>query len=129
VRLRPVTSALLGALALAGCAGLAGSLPTGGYQEIAAEEAAWRQVEPRLVGMPQHSVEHCAGPPQTVAPAAPGQMLLTYRSQDLRNYCQVTLAIDDGRVSSVAADYQAPEFMWMRDGTNYCGRIFSGCLQ
>ena len=124
----PAVTGLLLSLTLAGCAGLAGSFPTGGYQDIAAEEAAWRRVEPRLVGMPVERVEACAGQPQVTDPV-PGQTVLTYRAEDLKNYCRVALGVIHGRISSVAADYAAPEFMWLRDGSNYCGRIFMGCTR
>jgi len=124
----PAATAPLLALALAGCAAFAGSMPINGFEDVAAEEAAWRQVEPHLVGMPQTAVEGCAGAPLSSAPGAAGQATLAYRAQDLRNYCQVTLAVADGRVVSVAADYRAPEFMWLRDGSNYCGRIFRRCV-
>jgi hypothetical protein len=29
-------------------------------------------------------------------------------------------------VVSIAADYAAPEYMWLRDGSYYCSRIFIG---
>jgi hypothetical protein len=128
VKPHPAVAGLLLALTLTGCAGLAGSFPTGGYQDIAAEEAAWRQVEKRLVGMPVERVEACAGQPQIVNPA-PGQTVLTYHAEDLKNYCRVALGVIHGRISSVASDYSAPEFMWLRDGSNYCGRIFIGCAR
>jgi hypothetical protein len=119
---------MLLAAALAGCAGLAGGFPTAGFQDIPAEEAAWRQVEPRLVGMSVVAVEACAGPPQALD-AAPAQTVLVYRAQDLQNYCRVALGVMRGRISSVAADHAAPEYLWLRDGTNYCGRIFRGCAR
>jgi hypothetical protein len=120
---------LLTAGAAAGCAGFAaGGFPTAGFQDIASEEAAWRQVEPRLVGMPVTTVSACAGPPQATQ-AAPAQVILVYQAHDLRNYCRVALGVMHGRISSVAADYAAPEYMWLRDGTNYCGRIFQGCAK
>src|SRR6266851_2753725 len=93
---------LLGAVLplLFGCAGLVDEVST-----IPAEEAAWQALMPRLAGMPAAEVERCAGPPRGVIPA-PG-----------------------GRVLSFAADYAAPEFLGLRDGSNYCGRIFQSCLR
>jgi len=35
----------------------------------------------------------------------------------------------EGRVLSFTADHAAPEFLYLRDGSNYCGRIFQGCLR
>ena len=37
--------------------------------------------------------------------------------------------VRSGRLQSFTADYAAPEFLWLRDGSNYCGRIFQGCLR
>jgi len=56
-----------------------------------------------------------------------GRTVLVYRDQDLRNYCQVSLLARGGRIQSFTADHAAPEFLWLRDGSNYCGRIFQGC--
>jgi len=41
----------------------------------------------------------------------------------------VALLVRGGRVAWYTADYAAPEFLWLRDGTNYCGRIFQSCLR
>jgi hypothetical protein len=117
------------ALPLAGCAAFADVAPTAGYASIPAEEAAWRQIQPRLVGMSRVWVENCAGAPLAETHATSEQTTLVYRSQDLKNYCQVSLGIIHGRISSVSADHSAPEFAWLRDGSNYCGRIFIGCLR
>jgi hypothetical protein len=124
----PYLAALL-PLWLCGCAAIADVAPTKGFANIPAEEAAWRQVEPRLVGMSRIWVENCAGPPLSEVDPTPQQTTLIYRSQDLKNYCQVALGIINGRISSVSADYSAPEYAWLRSGTNYCGRIFMGCAR
>jgi hypothetical protein len=114
---------------LTGCAGLAETIPTAGFGSAPAEEAAWRQIEPRLAGMSRARVEQCAGRPLSETPAGPGQTTLIYRAQDHGNYCQVALAVSNGTVISVAADHSAPEFMWLRDGSNYYGRLFAGCAR
>jgi len=116
-------------LLLASCAAFDTIAPTQGFATIPAEEAAWQRVEPRLVGMSRAAVEQCAGKPQRETPAGPGQTRLVYRAEDLNNYCEVTLAVSNGIVTSVAANYAAPEFMWLRDGSNYCGRVFIGCAR
>jgi len=54
---------------------------------------------------------------------------MIYRYADLRNYCQVTLAMVGGKVRDFSADHSAPEFLWLLDGSNYCGRIFEGCIR
>jgi hypothetical protein len=108
---------------LLGCAGPVAELTT-----IPAEEAAWQAMAPRLAGMPVGEIEHCAGPPRG-ATAAPGGTVLVYRDQDLKNYCQVSLLVRSGRIQSFTADHAAPEFLYLRDGSNYCGRIFQGCLR
>jgi hypothetical protein len=108
----------------AGCAG-----PVAEVTTIPAEEAAWQIIAPRLRGMPVAAVEQCAGPPRAVAPAPGSGTVLLYRAQDLKNYCQVSLLAQDGRVVSFTADHAAPEFLYLRDGSNYCGRIFQQCLR
>ena len=108
---------------LLGCAGPVAELTT-----IPAEEAAWQAMAPRLAGMPAAEIERCAGPPRGTMPA-PGGAVLVYRDQDLKNYCQVSLLVRSGRVQSFTADHAAPEFLYLRDGSNYCGRIFQGCLR
>lgn len=119
-----IRQTIVGALLfLAGCAGPVAELTT-----IPAEEAAWRAIAPRLPGMPVAAVGQCAGPPRGISPAPSGTVLL-YRSQDLKNYCEVALLVRDGRVLSLSADYAAPEFLYLRDGSNYCGRIFQQCLR
>jgi hypothetical protein len=116
---------LIGAqlMLLLGCAGPVAELST-----IPAEEAAWRAMAPRLAGMPVGEIERCAGPPRGVM-TAPGGTVLVYRNQDLENYCQVSLLVRYGLVLSFTAEYAAPEFLYLRDGSNYCGRIFQGCLR
>ena len=106
-----------------GCAGPVDELTT-----IPAEEAAWRAMAPRLPGMPAAEVERCAGPPRAATPG-PGGSVLLYRAQDLKNYCEVSLLVRGGRVASYTANYAAPEFLYLRDGSNYCGRIFLQCLR
>jgi hypothetical protein len=108
---------------LLGCAGPVAELST-----IPAEEAAWKAMAPRLAGMPVGAIEHCAGPPRG-ATTAPGGTVLVYRDQDLKNYCQVSLLVRSGRIQSFTAEHAAPEFLYLRDGSNYCGRIFQGCLR
>ena len=108
---------------LLGCAG-----PVAEVSTIPAEEAAWRTMAPRLDGMPVREIEQCAGPPRRVAASPAGGTTLFYRDEDLKNYCQVSLLTDGGRVLSFSADYAAPEFLYLRDGSNYCGRIFQRCL-
>ena len=117
--------ALIGAqlALLLGCAG-----PVAEFSTIPAEEAAWQAIAPRLAGMPAAAIEHCAGPPRAAIPG-PGGAVLVYRDQDLKNYCQVSLSVRDGRVLSFTAEHAAPEFLYLRDGTNYCGRIFQQCLR
>jgi hypothetical protein len=53
----------------------------------------------------------------------PGTAALVYYTQDLKNYCRVTLFVQNGRVASFSADHAAPEFFGLRDGSNYCGRM------
>ena len=122
VTLRP---ALIGAqlALLLGCAG-----PVAEFSTIPAEEAAWQAIAPRLAGMPAAAIEHCAGPPRAATPGPAGTVLV-YRDQDLKNYCQVSLLVRSGRVQSFTAEHAAPEFLYLRDGSNYCGRIFQGCLR
>jgi hypothetical protein len=117
--------ALIGAqlALLLGCAGPVAELST-----IPAEEAAWQAMAPRLAGMPAGEIEHCAGPPRAAIPGPAGTVLV-YREQDLKNYCQVSLLARDGRILSFTAEHAAPEFLFLRDGSNYCGRIFLGCLR
>jgi len=108
----------------AGCAG-----PVAEVSTIPSEEAAWQAMAPRLAGMPVAAVAQCAGPPRGVAPGPAGGAVLVYRAQDLKNYCQVSLLAQGGRVVSFTVDHAAPEFLYLRDGTNYCGRIFQQCLR
>ena len=117
--------AFLGAVLplLLNCAG-----PVAEVSTIPAEEEAWRAIAPRLTGMPAAEIERCAGPPRRLL-AGPGGATLIYRARDLKNYCEVALLVRGGRVASYTADYAAPEFLWLRAGTNYCGRIFQQCLR
>jgi hypothetical protein len=108
---------------LLGCAG-----PVAEFSTIPAEEAAWQAMAPRLAGMPAAEIERCAGPPRGVM-AAPGGTVLVYRAEDLKNYCQVSLLMHNGRILSFTAEHAAPEFLYLRDGSNYCGRIFQQCLR
>lgn len=110
------------ALLAVGCAGPYAELVT-----TPDEEAAWRQVAATLPGTPVAAVEQCAGPPRSAASAGPGTTALVYFTQDLKNYCRVTLFAQNGRVASFAADHAAPEFLGLRDGSNYCGRMFLAC--
>ena len=100
-----------------------------GYDTIPAEEADWQRIAPTLVGTPADRIERCAGPPLRSAPQAPGVATLTYRAADLKNYCEVTLSVRDGRIAGFTVDYDAPEFLWLRSGINYCGRIFAQCVR
>lgn len=123
------TILLLLTLLMAGCAAFVEVAPTAGYEMIPVEEAAWRQVKPQLIGKSRIWVEQCAGAPQAETHASPQQTTLVYQTRDLKNYCRVALGMMHGRVSSVSADYSAPEFAWLRDGSNYCGRMFMGCAR
>jgi hypothetical protein len=78
--------------------------------------------------MPAAEIEHCAGPPRAAIPGPAGAVLV-YRDQDLKNYCEVSLLVRDGRILSFTAEHAAPEFLYLRDGSNYCGRIFQQCLR
>jgi hypothetical protein len=120
-----VRHALIGAqlVLLLGCAG-----PVAEVSTIPAEEEAWQAIAPRLAGMPAAAIEHCAGPPRATIPGRAGTVLV-YRDQDLKNYCQVSLLVRDGGVLSFTAEHAAPEFLYLRDGSNYCGRIFQQCLR
>jgi hypothetical protein len=108
------------ALSLAGCAG---------YDTIRPEEALWTKMEPRLVGMPEARLRQCAGPPLGSEEAGSRVATLRYRASDLTNYCEVALTLRDGTVVSFSADHSAPEFAFLVDGSNYCGRIFAKCAE
>ena len=112
------------AVLVAGCAGPYAEMVT-----TPAEEAAWRQIAATLPGTPAAAIERCAGPPRSAAAADPGTAELVYYIQDLKNYCRVTLLVQNGRVASFSADHAAPEFFGLRDGSNYCGRMFQACLR
>lgn len=100
-----------------------------GYDTVPQQEAAWRRVEPELAGMSSAELWRCAGPPLREGVASSGAPTMVYRYADLENYCEVTFVLDRGRVRSFAADHSAPEFLWLRDGSNYCGRLFEGCIR
>jgi hypothetical protein len=53
---------------------------------------------------------------------------MVYRYADLKHYCEVTLVLREGTVRGFSADCSAPEFLWLLDGANYCGRIFADCI-
>jgi hypothetical protein len=99
-----------------------------GFDKIPLQEAAWRRVQPELAGMSESQLWQCAGPPLRRQATAAGGARLIYRYADLDNYCQVSLVLDRGKVRSFTADHSAPDFFWLRDGSNYCGQIFSGCI-
>ena len=99
-----------------------------GYDQVPGQEAAWREVAPELAGISSAELWHCAGPPWSEAETPRGAARMVYRYADLKNYCEVALTLDRGRVRSYAANYSAPEFLWLRPGYNYCGQIFEGCL-
>ena len=98
-----------------------------GYDTIPLEEAEWRRVQPELAGMSAAQIRRCAGPPLREATAPRGAVTMVYRYADLKNYCEVTLLLQDGKVRSFSTEYSAPEFLWLLDGANYCGRIFANC--
>jgi hypothetical protein len=115
-----VQAAATALLALASCRG---------YDQVPGQEAAWRAVAPELRGMSSARLWQCAGPPWSESGSPAGISTMVYRYADLKNYCEVTLSLDRGRVSNFSASYSAPEFLWLRRGYNYCGQIFEGCLQ
>jgi hypothetical protein len=98
-----------------------------GYDTIPLQEAEWRRVHPELAGMSAAQLWRCAGPPLREATAPHSAVTMVYRYADLKNYCEVTLLLQDGKVRSFSTDQSAPEFLWLLDGTNYCGRIFADC--
>jgi hypothetical protein len=100
-----------------------------GFDKVPLQEAAWRRVEPELTGMSERQLWQCAGPPLREQATAPGTSRMIYRYADLNNYCEVSLDLDRGKVRSFTADHSAPDFFWLRDGSNYCGEIFSGCIR
>src|SRR5438445_10542567 len=108
--------------------GFASLLCCRGYDAIPAQEAAWRRIEPQLVGMSAAELWSCAGPPLREKAASSGSSMI-YRFADLENYCEVTLALEGGKVRSFSAEHAAPEFLWLLDGSNYCGRIFQNCVR
>jgi hypothetical protein len=54
---------------------------------------------------------------------------MTYGASDLKNYCEVRLMLEGGRVRALAVEHDALEFLWLRDGSNHWGRIFAGCIR
>jgi hypothetical protein len=99
-----------------------------GYDTIPIQEAHWRRIEPELVGMSSAELWRCAGPPLREGTASSGASTMIYRYADLKNYCEVTLFLDGGKVRAFSSDHSAPEFLWLLDGSNYCGRIFEDCI-
>jgi hypothetical protein len=100
-----------------------------GFDTIPAEEADWKLIQPQLVGMSSAELWRCAGPPLREETSPSGVSAVVYRNADLKNYCQVTLVVERGKVRDFSADHSAPEFFWLVDGSNYCGRIFEGCIR
>jgi hypothetical protein len=123
-RRRPANFRAVISLALAAVAG-----SCRGYDTIPIQEADWQRVQPELVGMSSDRLWRCAGPPTREGTAASGAATMVYRYADLKNYCEVTLVLEDGKVRSFSADHSAPEFLWLADGSNYCGRIFRDCIR
>ena len=68
-------------------------------------------------------------PPLREETSPSGVSKIIYRYADLKNFCQVTLILERGKVRDFSADHSAPEFFWLVDGSNYCGRIFKGCIR
>jgi hypothetical protein len=116
-------------VAVAAIAGLALALLTScrGYDTIPLQEAAWKRVEPNLAGMSSEQLWRCAGPPLREQSIDARRVRMIYRYADLKNFCEVILDLEDGKVRAVSADHSAPEFLWLRDGSNYCGRVFEDC--
>jgi hypothetical protein len=100
-----------------------------GFDTIPQQEADWARVQPDLVGSSVAELRRCAGPPWREGTLPSGASALVYRYADLDNYCAVTLQLDRGRVRGFTADHSAPDFFWLLDGSNYCGRIFRGCVR
>jgi hypothetical protein len=100
-----------------------------GYDAIPTQEADWRRVQPELVGMSSTQLWRCAGPPLREEMGPSGGAMMVYRYADLKNYCEVKLVLEGGKVRSFSAQHAAPEFLWLVDGSNYCGRIFEGCIR
>ena len=100
-----------------------------GYDTIPAQEADWNLIQPELTGMSSAELWRCAGPPLREETSPSGVSAIIYRYADLKNFCQVTLVLERGKVRDFSADHSAPEFFWLVDGSNYCGRIFKGCIR
>jgi hypothetical protein len=100
-----------------------------GYDTIPAQEADWKRMQPQLAGMSSAELWRCAGPPLREETSPSGVSEIIYRYADLQNFCQVTLVLERGKVRDFSADHSAPEFFWLVDGSNYCGRIFQGCIR
>src|SRR4051794_26335648 len=88
-----------------------------GYDTIPIQEADWQRIQPQLVGMSAAELWRCAGPPWREDAAPSGLSTMIYRYTDLRNYCEVTLVLEGGKVRSFSADHAAPEFLWLLDGS------------
>jgi hypothetical protein len=115
------------AIMVMGLALLAGSCR--GFDQVPQQEVAWRRVEPELAGMSENRLWQCAGPPLRRESTDSGASTLVYFYADLDNYCRVKLNLVRGKVASFTARHSAPDFFWLRDGSNYCGQIFAGCIR
>jgi len=100
-----------------------------GYDTVPIQEADWQRIQPELVGMSSARLWRCAGPPLREEGGSSGEMTMVYRYADLTNYCEVKLVLANEKVSAFSAEHAAPEFLWLLDGSNYCGRIFEGCIR
>jgi hypothetical protein len=100
-----------------------------GYDTIPIQEADWQRIQPELVGMPSARLWRCAGPPLREEEGSSGEATMVYRHADLTNYCEVKLVLAGGKVRAFSAEHAAPEFLWLLDGSNYCGRIFEDCIR
>jgi hypothetical protein len=100
-----------------------------GFDTILPDELIWREIAPKLPGTPIAAIQQCTLAPKRQVPVAPGVTAVVYRAEDLHNYCEVSLYVRDGRVVSYSANYDAFEYLYLRDGTNYCGQIFRACAR
>jgi hypothetical protein len=100
-----------------------------GFDTIIPDELLWREVAPKLPGTSIAAIEQCTLAPVRQMSVVPGVTAVVYRAADLHNYCEVTLYVRDGRIETYKADYNAFEYLYLRDGTNYCGQIFRSCVR
>ena len=100
-----------------------------GFNTILPDEAIWREIAPKLPGTPIATIEQCTLAPQRQVSVAPGITAFVYRAQDLHNYCEVSLYVRDGRIVTYSANYDSLEYLYLLDGTNYCGQIFRACVR